>query len=385
MSISGDDLEFLDGLPHGYCLIDEQYTILSWNRSLEEWSGTLRSEMIGQNLRVLQPKLCSPEYKMRFDLVFSSGTPFVFSPLIHKQIIPCGDSELHQVHRTYLTKYKSSAGNIALLVVENVTRSHESMVRYREVTNELENSKQEVIANAKQLAVLNDELSQFAYRTSHDLKSPVTTSKGLLGIVLEDMDDGQLVCAKANVNKVVKVLGSLETLIVDIFSLVKADLSMDCEQSFVIDTVYEDIESRLTPLAEENSCNLDFSGNLSGKVNVQRVRLTQIIENIVSNGIKYRDPEKDSSFVRVVAEQDSGSLCLHIEDNGIGIPEKYQADVFTVFKRFNPECGAGSGLGMAIVKKHVDYLNGQISFSSDKNGTRFDVRLPHNSRSLITG
>lgn len=385
MSISGDDLEFLDGLPHGYCLIDEQYTILSWNRSLEEWSGTLRSEMIGQNLRVLQPKLSSPEYKMRFDLVFSSGTPFVFSPLIHKQIIPCGDSELHQVHRTYLTKYKSSAGNIALLVVENVTRSHESMVRYRELTNELKNSKQEVIANAKHLAVLNDELSQFAYRASHDLKSPVTTSKGLLGIVLEDMDDGQLVCAKANVNKVVKVLGSLETLIVDIFSLVKADLSMDCEQSFVIDTVYEDIESRLTPLAEENSCNLDFSGNLSGKVNVQRVRLTQIIENIVSNGIKYRDPEKDSSFVRVVAEQDSSSLCLHIEDNGIGIPEKYQADVFTVFKRFNPECGAGSGLGMAIVKKHVDYLNGQISFSSDKNGTRFDVRLPHNSRSLITG
>ena len=376
MNVRIADLEFFDCLPHGYCLIDEQYVILSWNRSLEEWSGKLRSEMIGSNLKKVQPKLEDPAYRIRFDLAFKSGTPFVFSPLIHKQIVPCGDDKSNQIHRTYLTKYKSTGCNTALLVVENVTRSHQSMVRYRELTNELEQSKQTVIRNAKRLEVLNDELSQFAYRTSHDLKSPITTSKGLLDCVLEDMEDGDLAEAKENTKKVAKVLCSLERLIVDIFSLAKADLSIDNEQPINMNSVYKDIESRLSPLAEKNACDLIFIDNLADEVNVQRVRLTQIIENIVSNGIKYRDSNKDRSYVNVISDRKPNALHISIEDNGIGIPKKHQDEVFTVFKRFSPEHGAGTGLGMAIVRKHVDFLNGSISFSSDTNGTKFDVLLP---------
>ena len=376
MSVSVADLEFFDCLPHGYCLIDEQYKILSWNRSLEEWSGKLRSEMIGRCLTDIQPKLCDPAYKSRFDLVFKTGTPFVFSPLIHKQIIPCGDGENIQVHRTYLTKYKSAAINTALLVIENVTRSHESMVRYRELTEELEESKQQVVKHAKRLEILNEELSQFAYRTSHDLKAPVTSSKGLLGCVLEDLEDGDMSSGTENIVKVIKLLGGLEELISGIFSLVKADYSVDSAETLNIKSIYQDIESRLSPVAEQNACALVFTDTLVGTVSVQRVRLTQIIENIVSNGIKYRDVNKDNSLVRVVTHQESDGLHILIEDNGIGIPEQNQADVFTVFKRFNPECGTGTGLGMAIVKKHIDFMNGRITFSSDKNGTKFDVLVP---------
>ena len=376
MSVSVADLEFFDCLPHGYCLIDEQYKILSWNRSLEEWSGTLRSEMIGRCLMDIQPKLCDPAYKASFDLVFKTGTPFVFSPLIHKQIIPCGDGENIQVHRTYLTKYKSAAINTALLVIENVTRSHESMVRYRELTEELEESKQQVVKHAKRLEILNEELSQFAYRTSHDLKAPVTSSKGLLGCVLEDLEDGDMSSGTENIVKVIKLLGGLEELISGIFSLVKADYSVDSAETLNIKSIYQDIESRLSPVAEQNACALVFTDTLVGTVSVQRVRLTQIIENIVSNGIKYRDVNKDNSLVRVVTHQESDGLHILIEDNGIGIPEQNQADVFTVFKRFSPECGTGTGLGMAIVKKHIDFMNGRITFSSDKNGTKFDILVP---------
>ena len=376
MSVSVADLEFFDCLPHGYCLIDEQYKILSWNRSLEEWSGTLRSEMIGRCLTDIQPKLCDPAYKSRFDLVFKTGTPFVFSPLIHKQIIPCGDGENIQVHRTYLTKYKSADINSALLVIENVTRSHESMVRYRELTEELEESKQQVVKHAKRLEILNEELSQFAYRTSHDLKAPVTSSKGLLGCVLEDLEDGDMSSGTENIVKVIKLLGGLEELISGIFSLVKADYSVDSAETLNIKSIYHDIESRLSPVAEQNACALVFTDTLVGVVSVQRVRLTQIIENIVSNGIKYRDVNKENSVVRVVTHQESDGLHIIIEDNGIGIPVQFQADLFTVFKRFSPECGTGTGLGMAIVKKHIDFMNGRITFSSDMNGTKFDILVP---------
>jgi signal transduction histidine kinase len=65
-----------------------------------------------------------------------------------------------------------------------------------------------------------------------------------------------------------------------------------------------------------------------------------------------------------------------VSDNGIGIPEKHQAEVFDMFKRFHVEKSTGSGLGMALVKKHIEYLKGDISFTSSKDGTVFTITIP---------
>jgi len=112
------------------------------------------------------------------------------------------------------------------------------------------------------------------------------------------------------------------------------------------------------------------------QVNLEKGRITQILENIVSNGIKYRDSEKGQSYVRIVIRGEDDGIRLLIEDNGIGIPEKHQGEVFTMFKRFSPSHSFGSGLGMAIVKKHIEFLKGNIEFTSSEAGTVFNVYLP---------
>jgi signal transduction histidine kinase len=108
----------------------------------------------------------------------------------------------------------------------------------------------------------------------------------------------------------------------------------------------------------------------------ERVRLAQIIENLLSNGIKYKNPEREHQFVKVSAWNENDSLHLNIADNGLGIPQKYLSDVFKMFKRFHPAVSSGSGLGLSIVKKHVDSLNGTIQVTSSDAGTQFKITLP---------
>jgi len=376
MPIRLADLETFDSLPHGYCVIDEQYKVLSWNKTLEGWSGKLRDDMVGTNLSDLQPKLKQADYRLRFDLNFNSGTPFVFSPLIHGQIIPCGTDRDLQVHRTYLIKYKYSDEKAALLVVENVSRSHNSLIRYRHITDELEISKQEAIKYVDHLSRVNDELNQFAYRTSHDLKAPITTAKALVKFVIEDIEDGDTEHAKQDLEKISKVMEGLEVLLSDIFALVNADQNIESVELVNVCDVLKEIEQRLKPLADLNNCTLESDYDQSLQVNLEKGRITQILENIVSNGIKYRDSEKGQSYVRIVIRGEDDGIRLLIEDNGIGIPEKHQGEVFTMFKRFSPSHSFGSGLGMAIVKKHIEFLKGNIEFTSSEAGTVFNVYLP---------
>ena len=381
--LSNQNLEIFDSLPHGYCLIDDQYKIVFWNKMLEEWSGKRRAEMLGTYLTDLQPKLVQPDYKLRFDLTFRSGTPFVFSPLIHQQIIPCryadGDGAAMQYHRTYLMKYKNAGENLALLVAENVSRSHDSLIRYRQLTNELEISKQRALEFADNLTQANDELSQFAYRTSHDLKSPVSTASALVKCVLEDLEDGDVENAVNDIKKIGKLMQGLDMLIRDIFALVKADLEVDPAEQVNVANVLVEIEERLDHLAEQNNCVLEIDIDQSLHIYLEKGRLTQILENIISNGIKYRDEKKDRSYVKIEIQKENDGVRLNIQDNGIGIPEKHRDDVFKMFRRFSPNHSFGSGLGMAIVKKHIDFLKGTIEYSSSEEGTLFSIYLPQQS------
>src|SRR5262249_49742725 len=106
------------------------------------------------------------------------------------------------------------------------------------------------------------------------------------------------------------------------------------------------------------------------------MRLGQVLDNLVENAVKYSDPRKLAPVVRVETKALSGRLYLRVVDNGIGIPADRHADVFKMFKRFGYHDQVGSGLGLALVRKHVERLGGEIRFTSSPDGTSFEVELP---------
>jgi PAS domain S-box-containing protein len=232
----------------------------------------------------------------------------------------------------------------------------------------------------KQLAVVNDELSQFAYRTSHDLKAPLVTMQGLARYIEKDIQTGNLGEALENVRKILFQSERLSGLVTDILDLSKADLEDAGEEAVDFDKLIEEMREKFAILTAGNHVEVVYNNQLSGSFVSQTSRVRQIVENLVSNGIKYCNPKQVQKYVRVHLLEKPEAVVLIVADNGLGVPEQRKGDLFRMFKRFHPNVSFGSGLGMSIVKKHVDRLGGSIQLASSGEGTCVEVCFPRNGK-----
>jgi signal transduction histidine kinase len=218
---------------------------------------------------------------------------------------------------------------------------------------------QEYKVKAQDLEQANDELEEFAYRTSHDLRSPLMSSLGVLSIATKSIKEKDEQKALISITHARKSLNTLQVLIEDILDLTKIK-NLD-EESSPIDFTAE-LKKILDNLSNMEgiddiviSQDLQFQKTLSAKEN----RLTLIMQNLISNAIKYKDLGKENCFVKISTYEQDGLFVLDVEDNGIGIPEDKQADLFLMFKRFHPQAGYGSGLGLYMIKKSAHILGGK--------------------------
>jgi signal transduction histidine kinase len=114
-------------------------------------------------------------------------------------------------------------------------------------------------------------------------------------------------------------------------------------------------------------------------IETDRARIKQIVNNLVSNGIKYRKPQpSEGRIVIQLRSKTADSWELSVEDFGVGIPKEHLKSIFYEFQRFPPSDGiAGQGLGLAITKRLVEELKGAIEVTSEvSRGTRFLIKLP---------
>jgi len=247
-------------------------------------------------------------------------------------------------------------------------------LKTRQTANFLEAEVEKRTASLRQA---NDELAQFAYRTSHDLKAPLSSSKGLSKLIGIDIDAGDLVEAKLNADKITQQMEKLEGLVVDILELARADLSStDPELVRLVDLVNE-VKTRHIQTLADMKIKFTYEDNGQLVLDTSRIRLTQVLENLISNSIKYCATDDSQRFVRVVGRSTIEGVEISVEDNGLGIAPDQQSQVFELFQRFHPGVADGSGMGLSIVKKHVEKMGGKIACQTLSVGTRFVLNLPH--------
>lgn len=216
------------------------------------------------------------------------------------------------------------------------------------------------------------ELSQFAYRTSHDLRGPLESIVGLCRAMEEDVADGDVSELSDNVQRVHGQAKRLSSLVRDILDLSRADLEHAKETEVHL---VERIEAALDVVhSSYPDHGVDIAWSAPGvPFMVPQARVDQLLVNLLSNAVKYADPDKDEAKVELTVDYDGDSLLLTVQDNGVGIPEDKLPLVFDAFRRFHPQLGAGSGLGLTIVKRHTDALDGRVQIQSDETGTRVEV------------
>jgi signal transduction histidine kinase len=198
---------------------------------------------------------------------------------------------------------------------------------------------------------------------------------GLIDLVADETADVAVLSYLGLMNKsVVK----LDTFIRDL-----ADFSRNARQELqttVIDwqgMVNESLEN-LQFMEHADRVSHDIDLRSSPPFHSDPVRIGIVLNNLISNAVKYQELSRENSYVRIEIENSEEEATIRIIDNGIGIPDKYQEKVFNLFFRASIQ-SYGSGMGMYIVKNAVEKLRGTIHLDSSEGvGSTFTVVLPNN-------
>ncbi|GAB3373533.1 ATP-binding protein [Spongiibacter taiwanensis] len=229
---------------------------------------------------------------------------------------------------------------------------------------------------AQDLENQTEELEEFAYRTSHDLRSPLVASLSLLDIVDHSISQNQPEQAKQALNFAKDSLTKLEKLVRDILALSRAKNAPEALSDIDLGTLVDDALAKVAHM--ENAQRLRVTSQISPDIALRSraSRITLIVENLISNAIKYQDLEKSDSYLTIRGQQQGEWITLEIEDNGLGIPSEHRHQMFSMFKRFHPEASFGSGLGLYMVKKSAHIIHAEVEYQPLQQGTLFRLTLP---------
>ena len=228
--------------------------------------------------------------------------------------------------------------------------------------------------------LLDDSRQEFVSNVSHELKTPITSMKFLSESILMQ-DNVPVEMYREFMNDIVLEIDREAQIISDLLTLVKTDKGSDSLniERVDINELMEVILKRLTPLAEKRSIEITFESFREVEADIDKVKFTLAISNLIENGIKYN---VDGGWIRVSLNADHKNLYIKVADSGVGIPEDCVEHIFERFYRVDKARSrdtGGTGLGLAISKNIIVMHKGIINvYSEPGKGTTFTVRVPMN-------
>lgn len=234
----------------------------------------------------------------------------------------------------------------------------------------------ESIRQRKQLEQQNQDLSDFSYMVSHDLKAPIFTIKGMVAALQEDYGDklgeegGQLL---AYITEGAQRLEKLVSSVIEYSAIsIKEGTILPVQLKELMHSVMQDLSEQLRITGGKVSLS-EALPSVSG----DPVRIYQVFSNLLGNAIKYRSPERVLEVNIRARVLPNDFVQIEVEDNGRGIPEGKIKDIFRPYHRAHSSEIEGSGIGLASVKKIVEKAGGQVSVESvEGKGSTFKVILP---------
>ena len=228
------------------------------------------------------------------------------------------------------------------------------------------------------LKTLDDSRQEFVSNVSHELKTPITSIK-VLADSLNGQEDVPVELYKEFMQDIVEEIDRESKIINDLLSLVRMDKTA-AELNIAPQNMNELVEhvlKRLKPIAAEKNIELVLESFRPVVAEVDEVKMSLVITNLVENAIKYNVA---NGWVRVSVNADHKYFYLTVADSGIGIPDDSRDKIFERFYRVDKartrEMG-GTGLGLSIAKEILDKNGGSIDIKSEVGkGTEVVVRIP---------
>jgi PAS domain S-box-containing protein len=348
----------VDNVVDGIVTFDENLTIESLNLAAERIFGYQAAELVGTSVTRLAPEGDPLEW------IVPAGAPTeireVFGRRKDGAAFPM-DLAIGPFHFQGRRAYTA--------VVRDITERRRADEQLRFYTQQLRDKNAE-------LARSNQELDDFAYIASHDLKEPLRGIHNYANFLLEDYaarldDDG-----RSKLETLTLLAKRMEALIDSLLQFSRVGrVELSNTDTDLNDVLRATLEPLQITLAEEG-VEVRVPRPLP-TLRCDRVRVREVFHNLIINGIKYND--KPHKWVEVGWQERDGLPRLYVRDNGIGMPTKHHESIFRIFKRLHgrDKYGGGTGVGLTIVKKIVERHGGSISVESKVGqGSTFRFSMP---------
>lgn len=318
----------------------------------EDWTRALKGERftILEDFKDLKGEV--RYYEVTYSPVFNFFKKIIGATAISRDIT---EKRKHDIEVQNLLEEKTN-----LLI--HLEQHHEEMAMQDEelrqtneelftINNQLVTDREKLLDITEELQARNFELDQIMYKTSHDIRSPITSILGLLNL-LEDEEKSE------NVNE---YLSFLRKRINDLDRFTKMMLEHGKSQRAELMPQEIDFEHLIHHVMDELKYHPNFS-NLKVNINIKNengyifksdiFRLKIIFGNLISNAVKYQNITQENSYLDINIKIEEEKIIVNLKDNGIGIEEKYISKIFDMFFRATDR-GDGSGLGMYIESKRL--------------------------------
>jgi PAS domain S-box-containing protein len=227
-----------------------------------------------------------------------------------------------------------------------------------------------------QLLRTNNDLDNFIYTASHDLKSPMSNIEGLLNTLKDSIlsEHGEMANDTHLIFQLMeKSINRFKTTILDLTEITKAQKAQDEDiKELNFSQVVEDVKLSIYDKIAESGATINTDFSKANTLNFSKKNLRSIMYNLLSNAVKYRDKNRPSEIF-IKTEKTEDYIIVIIKDNGLGITKKGREKLFTMFKRFHDHV-EGTGIGLYIVKRIIDNAGGKIEVESEVGeGTTFKL------------
>jgi light-regulated signal transduction histidine kinase (bacteriophytochrome) len=256
-----------------------------------------------------------------------------------------------------------------------VIETHTDITDLIEMQREVSQTNQQLANLAAELERSNRELEDFARITSHDLSSPIISTRWLLDLTVSRYGEGLDVAGRESLRQASANLERMSELVEAVLAharvgrdAIRSQEPVDCNRA--LQTALAHLELEIRSAGAEISC-----GPLP-EVHVRPEPLAQLFQNVLVNAIKYGRPDLPPQ-IHIKAETASGGWLLSFRDNGIGIAPEFHLRIFQPMQRLHGHEIAGSGIGLATCKKIVERAGGSMWVeSTEGDGATFYVKLP---------
>ncbi|MDW8274523.1 MAG: tetratricopeptide repeat protein [Chitinophagales bacterium] len=291
-----------------------------------------------------------------------------------------GDFKKGYEYHILFDKTKDEMFNFEKAAAIMDAQSRFELEKKRKEAEMLRQKNKEIEMYAHQLEISNNELKQFAHVASHDLKEPLRQISNYIHILDKNIGNHSDSNIKSYMEFIHEGSKRMFLLINSLLEFSKLNEELNPEE-VDLNNLIKEIQNQFT--ANLQGCY--FHVDHLPVIYADKLHLYRLFENLVSNAIKFNPSKK--KIIRIEYNENLDYHEIRVVDNGIGIPEEYREKVFEIFQRLHPrDKFPGTGIGLAICKKIVEYLKGKITVESNEyGGSTFLISLPKESVACIYG